>query len=152
MACFDRVVIGGTFDYLHKGHRFLLGIAFIVGNNVTIGLTTDDFAKKNKVLANNYSSRRLALINFLNGAGFNGRYSIVPISDPIGPAIDDFDAIIVSEESFKGAQLVDEARTEKGKKKLIKVVVPMVLAYDKKPISSTRIRLGEIDEEGHRLE
>ncbi|MEM3613348.1 MAG: adenylyltransferase/cytidyltransferase family protein, partial [Candidatus Bathyarchaeia archaeon] len=46
---FKVVAVGGTFDELHKGHKALLLKAFEVGEQVLIGLCTDDFvAKMNK--------------------------------------------------------------------------------------------------------
>ncbi|WP_449463562.1 pantetheine-phosphate adenylyltransferase [Tardisphaera miroshnichenkoae] len=152
MPCFDKGILGGTFDFIHKGHRELLETAFKVAETVTIGLTTDEFAMKRRKIAHAYEERRTSLAAFLDSRGFAGRYNLVPISDPVGPALGDYDVLIVSEETLPGAKLVNEARVNAGVGKLILVVVPMALAYDKKPISSTRIREGEIDEEGNRVE
>ncbi len=152
MPCFDRGILGGTFDFIHRGHKDLLEAAFKVAATVTIGLTTDEFAVKRKKIAHVYEERKASLAAYLDSRGFAGRYHLVPISDPIGPALGDYDVLIVSEETLPGAKLVNEARVNAGVKKLILIVVPMALAYDKKPISSTRIREGEIDEEGNRIE
>ncbi len=40
-----RVIIGGTFAYLHKGHEALITKAFELGDYVCIGLTTDGYVK-----------------------------------------------------------------------------------------------------------
>jgi pantetheine-phosphate adenylyltransferase len=45
---FKVVAVGGTFDELHKGHKALLLKAFEVGEQVLIGLCTDEFVAKMK--------------------------------------------------------------------------------------------------------
>ncbi|MEM2673784.1 MAG: adenylyltransferase/cytidyltransferase family protein, partial [Candidatus Bathyarchaeia archaeon] len=42
MNRFRVVAVGGTFDELHKGHKTLLMTAFEHGENVLIGLCTDE--------------------------------------------------------------------------------------------------------------
>jgi pantetheine-phosphate adenylyltransferase len=77
---------------------------------------------------------------------------IKPIADKYGPSIeDDFDAIIVSPETFETAKEINLRRVEKGKKPLKIIKIPFVLAEDGKPISSTRILKKEIDENGRIL-
>ncbi|MDW8035545.1 MAG: hypothetical protein RMI85_03725 [Candidatus Korarchaeum sp.] len=67
-----------------------------------------------------------------------------------GPAdsIEEADVIVVSTESYERALIVNERRKRKGLKELKIVVLPLVLAEDGKPISSSRIRRGEVDLEG----
>ncbi|MDH5459907.1 MAG: adenylyltransferase/cytidyltransferase family protein, partial [Candidatus Bathyarchaeota archaeon] len=45
---FGTVAVGGTFDEFHRGHRVLLMKAFEVGEQVLIGLCSDEFVKKLK--------------------------------------------------------------------------------------------------------
>lgn len=45
---YKKVVVGGTFDYLHKGHESLLTKAFEVGEKVWLGITSDDYIRKVK--------------------------------------------------------------------------------------------------------
>jgi pantetheine-phosphate adenylyltransferase len=98
-----------------------------------------------------FEERERSLREFLDSRGVP--YEIVKIFDPIGPAadIEDADVIIVSTESYRGALAVNERRREKGLSELKIIVIPLVLAEDGKPISSSRVRSGEIDTEGRPL-
>ena len=42
-----KVILGGTFSVIHKGHEKILDKAFQIGE-VTIGLTSDEFIKSRK--------------------------------------------------------------------------------------------------------
>ena len=47
---YEEVVLGGTFDHLHNGHRLLLSVAcFFCKSKITVGLT-DGNLLRNKVL------------------------------------------------------------------------------------------------------
>lgn len=143
-----KVVLGGTFDILHKGHETLLRKAFELGE-VTIGLTSDRFAQqlKGEVL-NDFEKRKENLENFLKEK-FGKKAKIVKINDIFGPTLKkDFDVLVVSEETFKNGLKINKERKKLGKKEMEIVKVKMVLAEDGKPISATRIRNGEIDREG----
>ena len=43
---FKTVAIAGTFDRLHKGHRFFISEAFKLGDKVIIGLTSDKYVEE----------------------------------------------------------------------------------------------------------
>ena len=92
--------MGGTFDRIHVGHERLLKIAFEVGEEVIIGLTSDTKAKRgrgNEKLSS-FKNRYTNLETFLLKK-FDNNFSIVKLNDDWGPgALDeDLDAIIVSE-------------------------------------------------------
>ena len=56
---FKRVATGGTFDHIHAGHRQLLEKSFEAGDEVIIGLTSDEFvAKVGKKTEQNYDTQR----------------------------------------------------------------------------------------------
>jgi len=152
---FRKVAVGGTFDTLHKGHRTLLREAFLQSEKVIIGLTTDRLAaelyKTHRV--DPYERREKALADLLEREGVISRASIIPIDSREGSAaeIPDLEAIIVSCETLPGASAINELRRQRGLKELEVVTIGKVLAADGKPISSTRIRSGEIDQEGRLL-
>ena len=117
---YSKVAVGGTFDKFHDGHKKLLSTAFEIGD-----------------LKYFFSDK--------------SNFTVVPLEDPYGTTIydGDFEAIVVSAETEPTAVKINEIRISKGMKPLDIVVVSFVLAYDGNPISSTRIRSGEINNRGY---
>lgn len=152
---FKVVVVGGTFDKLHRGHRILLLKAFEVGEKVVIGLCSDTFAEKlNKPHStDSYSNRLETLKRFIRRNGFQDRVKIVPLKNPFGITLSEgcAEAIVVSEETERQAEEINSRREAKGLPKLHIIVIKMIHADDSSPISTTRIRRKEIDREGRLL-
>ncbi|MCS7140375.1 MAG: phosphopantetheine adenylyltransferase [Candidatus Nezhaarchaeota archaeon] len=154
---FSLIAVGGTFDRLHRGHKELLRTAFKVGEKVIIGLTSDEMVARTKGNASisKFEDRKKGLEEWIEKEGLakEADHEIVLINDVYGTAIYDnrLEALVVSEETYQRAITINKIRIERGLKPLIIIVMPMVLARDGKPISSTRIRRGEIDEEGELL-
>jgi len=145
------VATGGTFDHLHKGHIAILARSFEVGNSVIIGVTSDDFARKEGKRPDQDYGERVRSLEALIHKLFPGRkYIIAKLDDYFGPGIasPEVQAIVVSMETAKRVSIANAMRGAKGYPPLEMVVVDYVLAGDSKPISSTRIRKGEIDPEG----
>lgn len=145
-----RIIIGGTFDHLHKGHLELIRKAFQVGNYVYIGLTTDRYVKKMKPGRKiaRYSTRKKALTGAIKR--FNKKFEILPLDDKFGPSTTgNFDAIVVSEETFHVAVEINKIRKKKKIHTLSIIKVPYALAKDRRPISTSRILRKEIDREGN---
>ena len=143
---YSKVAFGGTFDKFHDGHKKLLSTAFEIGDRVEIGVTSDAFGGlKGDIDSCEERMRNLKLF-FADKTDF----TIVPLEDPYGTTIyeDDFEAIVVSEETEPTAVEINNIRISKGMKPLDIIVVSFVLAYDGTPISSTRIRSGEINQKG----
>jgi len=142
-----RVVVGGTFEYLHRGHRELLKKAFDTGDYVFIGITSDEFKDKCRI---RFEERKRRVESFVKK--FGKEYKIEKIEDRYGPTLDeDFDIIVVSKETRKTAEEINELRRKRGLRPINIVEIPLIFAEDLMPISSRRIRDGEIDEEGRRL-
>src|SRR5207245_4020072 len=81
-----QVVLGGTFDILHKGHEALLRAAFEGRpERVLIGLTTDRFARESRSRVNPYADRERNLKRFLTARKWRPA-KIEPIDDSYGPA------------------------------------------------------------------
>lgn len=152
---YKHVVVGGTFDKLHRGHEYFLTSALNAGARVTIGLTSARYIKrykKGKGIAP-YSKRYRALTAWLRREGHSPRVTVVPIHDPYGPSVlpDGFDAIVVTQDNIHIAHQINMKREAVGLVPLHIVRVDLVAGEDARPISSTRIRKGEIDEGGRLL-
>lgn len=147
---FNKVVVGGTFSILHKGHKAVLTTAFMLGKSVGIGLSSDDFANRFRATQTlKYEERKKRLIEFVES--FNKKYEILEINDSYGIATTDpeIDCIVVSEETLLRAEEINAIRFKKGFEKLTIVVVPIMLAGNGKPISGERILNKEINEDGN---
>jgi cytidyltransferase-like protein len=155
MKNYREVAVGGTFDVLHRGHKALLAKAFEVGEKVIIGLSSDEFvAKMSKPhVTANFVERKKDLASYLAEMGLIDRAEIVPLKDPYGLTIKGkgLEALVVSRETAKTASSINEARQKAGIPPLEIVAVDMVQAENSTPISTTRIRSGEIDRNGHML-
>ena len=155
MKKFTKVAVGGTFDELHRGHKALLNKSFEVGKKVLIGLSTDAFVSKmgKPHETDSYEERRKELETFLQELGLAGRAEIVPLDDPYGRTMsaEGLDALVVSKETQLIAEKINEKRQTAGFPPLEIIIVSMVPADNHTPISTTRIRRGEIDRNGHLL-
>jgi pantetheine-phosphate adenylyltransferase len=147
-----KVMVGGTFDPLHDGHKQLLARSFDLATRdgcVIIGLTTDSFASAKSHPVRPYKVREKNLKTFIENQGYTARWQIEPLSDRYGSALDaDFDAIVVSEETLPVATEINRLRNEAGRHKVDIHQITCVLAEDRGWISSTRIYRGEIDDHG----
>ena len=155
MRRFGRVALGGTFDRFHIGHEALLGAAFQIGRSVTIGLTSRGFLAahpkpKGRAIGSE-ATRRRALTRWLGAHYAPARWTVVPLHDAYGGATEGrFDALVVSADTVPGGRAVNRERLRRGRPPVPLLVVPLALADDLEPVSSRRIRSGEIDRSGHR--
>ena len=149
------VAVGGTFDEFHKGHKLLLKKAFEIGEQVLIGLSSDQLAKKlhkpHKTAP--YEDRLKGLEDFLSEHGFLKRAEIVKLDDIYGVTLceETVDGLVVSRETEPVANKINNKREKKDLPPLKIVVIDMVPSENHIPISTTRIYQGEIDHEGHLL-
>jgi pantetheine-phosphate adenylyltransferase len=152
MKRFKKVAVGGTFDELHRGHKTLLTRAFEIGNNVVIGLTSDELVSKMSKphLTASFEERKELLKAFLEDLGLTERAEIVPLFDAFGSSVKDSDieALVVSEETKPITEKINERRKNAGLPTLEIVSISMVPSQNCGPISTTRIRRGEMDREG----
>ncbi|MDO8658217.1 MAG: pantetheine-phosphate adenylyltransferase [Candidatus Levybacteria bacterium] len=165
---FNVVVCGGTFDQFHKGHESLLKLVFSLGEKIIVGITSDEYGRKFKIRAagkasgdarqnskfkiiEDFNRRKQSVLEFIEKENARDQVEIVSISDLFGPTLSKdskIDAIVVSEETKKGADTINKKRQELGLDALKIFVAPSIKAEDGDLISSNRIRAGEINKAG----
>ncbi len=149
MNRFPHVFVAGTFDGLHKGHIALLTRALEEGERVTVGVTSDSFIRAYKSQITNHNDqtkRKQAVVQWLTDQGFIDRAKIIFIDNPYEPAasMPDLTAIIVTAENRTTGERINELRQGLALSPVALIEVPIVAADDGQPISSSRIRGGEI--------
>ena len=148
---FPVVATGGTFDEIHVGHLALLSRAFQVGEKVIIGVSTDQFAKKRgKKLNHDFKQRVSILMETIANEFGSVDYEIARLDADFGPAVTSgaVGALVASTDTQAKGTILNEMRARLGLKPVVVIAVELVKAEDGSPISSTRIRSGEIDRTG----
>ena len=152
---YEVVALGGTFDVLHAGHKRLLSEAFRLGDEVLIGVTSDHLVKslKKNHPVRPFPQRVRDVRSFLRTRRWSSRARISELNEPYGPAYrrKKLQALIVSKGTLERGRFLNKLRAAQGLKPLHLEVVGLLGAEDGKPISTTRIRDGEIDLRGHLL-
>ena len=156
MRRYSLAATGGTFDILHAGHFALLSKAFEISDKVIIGVTSDEFAARMKGKAkiyHTYEFRIAALKQAIDNRFGNVNYSISKLHTNFGPAVvfGEVEVLVASSETAVRGRELNEIRRAKGLKPIEIVSVNLLKADDGQPISSTRIRLGQIDSSGRLL-
>ncbi len=155
MKKFRKVAVGGTFDELHRGHKVLLSKAFEIGERVIIGLSSDELVNKmgKPHVTAPYAERLKWLEEYLSDLDLWSRTEVMALHDSYGSSIKDADieALVVSEETQPTASKINERRGKSGLPLLNIVTIHMVPSQNCSPISTTRIRRGEMDREGKLL-
>lgn len=148
-----HVTVAGTFDHFHDGHRYLIDQALAIGEHVSIGVTDDKMTSEKKYIESvePYKRRIKTVQNYLKDQSVTKQVTVFLLTDTTGIAVTDstLDGIVVTQETRLNAERINELRKKRGLEELVVHEMPLQLAADGKPISSTRIRAGEIDRAGN---
>ena len=138
--------MGGTFDHLHEGHKFLLKTALSISEFVEIGLTTQKLLEKKKYYSKleDYQTRQEKLKDFVKSFTNLERINIVEIKnwDDMDRYAQDpeYEGLVVSQETYENAVKLSETREKIGLEPLILIVIPIFKDKNNQKLSSTSIR------------
>lgn len=151
LARYEQVVLGGTFDRLHAGHRLLLAVAAITATSqLWVGITDDAMvaSKKRRELLQPYAARCVQVEQYIHAIHPKLSVQTVALCDPAAPTpaheMPQLHAIVVSHETVQGAVDINTYRVEHGHAPLAVVEVGLVgLRGGGGKLSSTQLREAE---------
>ncbi len=150
---YTHVVLGGTFDHFHAGHRDLLAFAFSRGEKVTLGLTKASMNRKKEYSSEiqSFQIRKSQIVTFSATIERDKDLHIIPIADIFGSTLTDptLQAIIVTPHTKKSAEYINSKRTEIGLHPLSIELCPLRTNEQGDVICSSGIRGGAIDRDGN---
>ncbi len=145
----EHLIVGGSWDIFHSGHRYILSTAIEKSEHLDIGVTSDEMLTE-KIGSEEHDSFEERADNIRRFMGKHGKkdFRIIEINDIYGNAVEEGDSLLVNPENTANADKINEKRLEKGREPLNVEVISKLEAGDGEPISCSRIREGEIDTEG----
>ncbi|MBT5285659.1 MAG: pantetheine-phosphate adenylyltransferase [Euryarchaeota archaeon] len=143
-------LVGGTFDRFHAGHRLLLDAAQKSAKRIEIHVTSDLMADAKSSFIQSFETRREILLQWAESHA-PGRVTIHMLNDVMGPAPvhKEADCIVATPETRGQCESINITRESNGLPALSIIEVAHMQDVDGGIISSSRIRNGHIDLQGH---
>ncbi|KAL5006772.1 hypothetical protein ScPMuIL_015578 [Solemya velum] len=150
LQTYDNVILGGTFDRLHMGHKLILSQACLLANRrLVVGVTAENMHTKKVLheLIEDIAKRKGNVLNFLEDVKPGLKFEVVPIHDVNGPTDYDPDlqCLVLSQETIKGGPMINSLRKDKGLSVLAEYVVDLISdechsQFEEEKISSSSLR------------
>lgn len=145
----EHLIVGGSWDHFHSGHRYILLTAYEKGKKIDIGISSDEMLREKlgEKPENSFEERKNNVVRFLKDLGHE-KFDTIELNGIYGNAVEQGEKLLVTPETEANGRKINLKREELGHEKLELEIVEKLEALDGKIISSTRIRNGKIDENG----
>jgi len=145
----EHLIIGGSWDFFHSGHRYMLLSAIERGKKIDIGVSSDEMLREKLGTKprHSFDERRENVEAFLKDHGLE-EFRTIELNGIYGNSLEEGESLIVTPETEENGRKINSKRKELGREKLEIHVLKKLEAEDGDIISSTRIRKEEIDENG----
>ena len=144
----DIGLVGGTFDRFHAGHLALMATGLSECSLIEAWLTADSIASSKDPLVNQWGVRAKEMKDALGEDAERVSFHVLEDSHGPAPSYPDATAIVCTVETRAECEEINHLRQKNNLPALSIIVSDHSLAWDGEPISSSRIRAGEIDRDG----
>ena len=115
---YNDVVLGGTFDNIHDGHRLLLTqSALLARRRILVGMSNGPLLSSKVLpeLIKPIDVRVSEVEEFLRDLKPWIKHEVVPITDVYGPTAwdEDLECVVVSPETVRGGEMINQERKRK---------------------------------------
>lgn len=152
MKRYRLIVIGGSFDHLHNGHRYFISSSLDLTDKMVIGLTSDRYLREIKQIEGflPFEEREKQLLEYIKSIGRADDVVINPLEkNEIPHNLQDMvEAVVVTSDTLSGAKDLNHERLIKGLSPLSIIEIPLMDGVNGEKISSSKIRSGEVDDKG----
>ena len=130
---YNVTCMGGTFDHMHLGHRLLLSQAVILTKDTLhCGVTSDVLLAKKayKEFMEPLETRMRNVKDFLQALNPRLTVNVFELTDMagVGGVLPEVEACILTRETEKGGEILNNIRRERGLKEAELVFVDMIMA------------------------
>lgn len=145
----DHLIVGGSWDYFHSGHRYIILTAYEKGEKIDIGISSDEMLREKlgEKPEHSFEERKNNVESFLEDLGHED-FRTIKLNGIYGNAVGEGETLLVTPETKANGRKINCKREELNREKLELETVEKLEALDRNIISSTRIRNGEINENG----
>ena len=141
-------LIGGTFDRFHAGHLSLMAAGLSECSSIEAWITADRIAHSKDPRVNPWDTRIWEIKEALGDDADRVSFHVLGDNHGPAPAHTEATAIICTDETRAECEEINRLRETSYLPPLHIISAEHVLAWDGEPISSSRIRAGEIDRDG----